>query len=163
MLNRVVIVGRLTRDPDLRYTPNGVAVANFTVAANRPFTNQQGNREADFINCVVWRKPAENLANYMKKGNLIGVDGRLQSRSYEGQDGKTVYVTEVVADSVQFLEPKGSSQGGGQSPAESQSNQSYNQNQGQNQNQNQNQNQQQNNPFKNDGEPIDISDDDLPF
>src|SRR5690625_681904 len=103
MLNRVVIVGRLTRDPDLRYTPNGVAVANFTVAANRPFTNQQGNREADFINCVVWRKPAENLANYMKKGNLIGVDGRLQSRSYEGQDGKTVYVTEVVADSVQFL------------------------------------------------------------
>src|SRR5690625_36691 len=163
MLNRVVIVGRLTRDPDLRYTPNGVAVANFTVAANRPFTNQQGNREADFINCVVWRKPAENLANYMKKGNLIGVDGRLQSRSYEGQDGKTVYVTEVVADSVQFLEPKGSSQGGGQSPAGSQSNQSYNQNQGQNQNQNQNQNQQQNNPFKNDGEPIDISDDDLPF
>ena|SRR5690625_2842460 len=161
MLNRVVIVGRLTRDPDLRYTPNGVAVANFTVAANRPFTNQQGNREADFINCVVWRKPAENLANYMKKGNLIGVDGRLQSRSYEGQDGKTVYVTEVVADSVQFLEPKGSSQGGGQSPAGSQSNQSYNQNQGQNQNQNQNQ--QQNNPFKNDGEPIDISDDDLPF
>src|SRR5690625_8026491 len=95
MLNRVVIVGRLTRDPDLRYTPNGVAVANFTVAANRPFTNQQGNREADFINCVVWRKPAENLANYMKKGNLIGVDGRLQSRSYEGQDGTTVYVTEV--------------------------------------------------------------------
>src|SRR5690625_3349000 len=163
MLNRVVIVGRLTRDPDLRYTPNGVAVANFTVAANRPFTNQQGNREADFINCVVWRKPAENLANYMKKGNLIGVDGRLQSRSYEGQDGKTVYVTEVVADSVQFLEPKGSSQGGGQSPAGSQSNQSYTQNQGQNQNQNQNQNQQQNNPFKNDGEPIDISDDDLPF
>src|SRR5690625_1896926 len=163
MLNRVVIVGRLTRDPDLRYTPNGVAVANFTVAATRPFTNQQGNREADFINCVVWRKPAEYLANYMKKGNLIGVDGRLQSRSYEGQDGKTVYVTEVVADSVQFLEPKGSSQGGGQSPAGSQSNQSYNQNQGQNQNQNQNQDRKSDNPFKNDGEPIDISDDDLPF
>lgn len=165
MLNRVVIVGRLTRDPDLRYTPTGVAVANFTVAANRPFTNQQGNRDADFINCVVWRKPAENLANYMKKGNLIGVDGRLQSRSYEGQDGKNVYVTEVVADSVQFLEPKSSSQGGGQGSSGFQPNQSYNQNQNQNQNQSksQNQNQQQDNPFKNDGEPIDISDDDLPF
>src|SRR5690625_7698892 len=90
MLNRAVLVGRLTRDPDLRYTPNGVAVANFTIAVNRPFTNQQGNRDADFINCVVWRRPAENLANYMSKGNLIGVDGRIQSRSYEGQDGKTV-------------------------------------------------------------------------
>src|SRR5699024_896354 len=109
MLNRVVLVGRLTRDPDLRYTPNGVAVANFTIAVNRQFTNQQGNRAADFINCVVWRRQAENLANYMKNGNLIGVDGRLQSLSYEWQDGKMVYVTEVVVDSVQFLEPRGSS------------------------------------------------------
>lgn len=177
MLNRVVLVGRLTRDPDLRYTPTGVAVANFTIAANRPFTNQEGNRDADFINCVVWRRPAENLANYMKKGNLVGVDGRLQSRSYEGQDGKTVYVTEVVADSVQFLESKGSSQGGGQDTSSYQqnpnSNQGQGQNQGQSQNQNQNNNQFQNqnsnqnesqgDPFKNDGEPIDISDDDLPF
>src|SRR5690625_936666 len=136
MLNRVVIVGRLTRDPDLRYTPSGVAVANFTVAANRPFTNQQGERDADFINCVVWRRPAENLANYMKKGNLIGVDGRLQSRTYEDKDGKTVYVTEVVADSVQFLESRGSSQGQqhqGQQPAGFQPNQ--NQNQGESQGQ----------------------------
>src|SRR5699024_6358429 len=83
-----------------------VAVANFTVAANRPFTNQQGEREADFINCVVWRRPAENLANYMKKGSMIGVDGRIQTRTFEGQDGRTVFVTEVVADNVQFLEPK---------------------------------------------------------
>src|SRR5690625_4876638 len=114
MMNRAVLVGRLTRDPDLRYTPNGVAVANFTLAVNRPFTNQQGNRDADFINCVVWRRQAENLANYMRKGSQIGVDGRLQSRSYEGQDGKTVFVTEVVADNVQFLESKGASQGRGQ-------------------------------------------------
>lgn len=157
MLNRVVLVGRLTKDPDLRYTPNGVAVANFTIAVNRPFTNQQGNRDADFINCVVWRRAAENLANYMKKGSMIGVDGRVQSRTFEGQDGKTVFVTEIVAESVQFLESKAS--------------QAKNQDQGfqPNRNQNQfpnqfpNQNQFEEDPFKNDGEPIDISDDDLPF
>src|SRR5699024_7565252 len=102
MLNRVVLVGRLTKAPELRYTPNGVAVANFTVAANRPFTSQQGEREADFISCVVWRRPAENLANYMKKGSTSGVDGRIQTRTFEGQDGRTVFVTEVVADNVQF-------------------------------------------------------------
>ncbi|OZU89452.1 single-stranded DNA-binding protein [Virgibacillus indicus] len=168
MLNRVVLVGRLTKDPDLRYTPNGVAVANFTIAVNRPFSNQQGNRDADFINCVVWRRPAENLANYMKKGSMIGVDGRLQTRTFEGQDGKTVFVTEVVADSVQFLESKGSSQGGGQQSSGFQQNRNQNQFQNQNQNQfqpnqNQNQNQNQEDPFKNNGEPIDISDDDLPF
>ncbi|MCM3398087.1 single-stranded DNA-binding protein [Oceanobacillus profundus] len=170
MLNRVVLVGRLTRDPDLRYTPNGVAVANFTIAVNRPFSNQQGNREADFINCVVWRRPAENLANFMKKGSMIGVDGRVQTRSFEGQDGKTVYVTEIVADSVQFLESKGSSSGGQDSQGYQQNrnqNQFQNQNQYQpNQNQNQfqpNNNQPQDDPFKNNGEPIDISDDDLPF
>lgn len=160
-MNRVVLVGRLTRDPDLRYTPTGVAVANFTLAINRPFTNQDGNREADFINCVVWRRPAENLANYMKKGNQVGVDGRLQSRSYEGQDGKTVYVTEVVADSVQFLESKGASQG--QDTSGFQQNQGYNQNQNRQQSQQQQSSQNQSNPFSNEGEPIDISDDDLPF
>ncbi|MBP1949446.1 single-stranded DNA-binding protein [Virgibacillus litoralis] len=160
MLNRVVLVGRLTKDPDLRYTPNGVAVANFTIAVNRPFSNQQGNRDADFINCVVWRRPAENLANYMKKGSLIGVDGRLQTRTFEGKDGKTVFVTEVVADSVQFLESKGSSQSSGQQSSGYQQNQNQNQNQNQT---NQNQNQNEEEPFKNNGEPIDISDDDLPF
>ncbi|GGB42939.1 single-stranded DNA-binding protein [Lentibacillus populi] len=158
MLNRVVLVGRLTKDPDLRYTATGVAVANFTIAVNRPFSNQQGEREADFINCVVWRRPAENLANYMKKGSMIGVDGRVQTRRYEGQDGKTVYVTEIVADSVQFLESKGSS------PNRSQGAPGFQPNQNQSQNQNQNQqNQNQANPFANNGEPIDISDDDLPF
>lgn len=155
MLNRVVLVGRLTKDPELRYTPNGVAVANFTIAVNRPFSNQQGNREADFINCVVWRRPAENLANYMSKGSLIGVDGRLQTRNFEGQDGKRVFITEVVADSVQFLESKGGSS--------SQNNTNSNNFQP---NQNQRGNdmpQNDEDPFANNGEPIDISDDDLPF
>ncbi|MGL4821316.1 MAG: single-stranded DNA-binding protein [Bacilli bacterium] len=112
MINRVVLVGRLTKDPDMRYTPNGVAVATFTLAVNRPFSGQSGEREADFINCVVWRKQAENTANFLRKGSLAGVEGRMQTRSYDGQDGKRVYVTEVVCDTVQFLEPKGA---GGQS------------------------------------------------
>jgi single-strand DNA-binding protein len=106
MMNRVVLVGRLTKDPDLKYTPNGVPVATFTLAVNRPFKTN-GEQEADFINCTVWRKPAENAANFLKKGSLAGVDGRIQTRNYEGQDGKRVYVTEVQAESVQFLEPKG--------------------------------------------------------
>lgn len=107
MINRVILVGRLTKDPELRYTPNGVAVATFTLAVNRTYTNQQGEREADFINCIVWRRQAENVANYLKKGSLAGVEGRIQTRSYENQEGRKVYVTEVVADSVQFLEPRG--------------------------------------------------------
>ena len=106
MMNRVVLVGRLTKDPELRYTPNGVPVATFTLAVNRNFSNQKGEREADFINCVIWRKPAENVANFLKKGSLAGVDGRIQTRNYEGQDGKRVYVTEIQAESVQFLEPR---------------------------------------------------------
>jgi len=174
MLNRVVIVGRLTRDPDLRYTPSGVAVANFTVAANRPFRNQQGEQEADFINCVSWRKQAENLANYMKKGSLIGVDGRIQTRSYEGQDGKMVYVTEVLAENIQFLEPRSSQQ---QRPSGYNQNDPY-QHQAQTQNyappqqqqyqqgaqQQDHQGQQpSSNPFESDGQQINISDDDLPF
>ncbi|MEC2074198.1 single-stranded DNA-binding protein [Alkalihalophilus marmarensis] len=107
MLNRVILVGRLTKDPELRYTPSGVAVANFTLAVNRTFSNQNGERDADFINCVVWRKPAENVANYLKKGSLAGVDGRIQTRSYDDNEGKKQFVTEVVAESVQFLEPRG--------------------------------------------------------
>lgn len=102
-LNRVVLCGRLTKDPELRYTPNGVAVANFTIAVNRPFSK---DNEADFINCVVWKRNAENLANYQKKGNLIGVDGRIQTRNFEGKDGKRVFVQEVVAEHIQFLESK---------------------------------------------------------
>ncbi len=146
MLNRVVLVGRLTRDPDLRYTGQGTAVANFTIACNRPFKNQEGENEADFINCVVWRKTAENLANYMRKGSMIGVDGRLQSRSYEGKDGNMVFVTEVVAESIQFLESRGNSS---ENPNSSQQvNHQY---------------QQPNNQMQTPGQPIDISDSDLPF
>jgi len=108
MLNRVVLVGRLTRDPDLRYTTNGgVAVTRFTVAVNRKFTNQQGEREADFINIVAWRNLAENCGNYLRKGSLVAVEGRIQTRSYENQEGRTVYVTEVVADDVRFLDTRG--------------------------------------------------------
>ena len=106
MINRVVLVGRLTKDPDLRYTTSGVPVASFTLAVNRTYSNEQGERQADFINCVVWRKPAENTANYLRKGSLAGVEGRLETRSYDGNDGKKVFVTEVVCDSIQFLEPK---------------------------------------------------------
>lgn len=108
MINRVVLVGRLTKDPELRYTPAGVAVTKFTLAVNQNFKTD-GEQKADFINCTVWRKPAENAANFLKKGSLAGVEGRIQTGSYEGQDGKRVYTTEVVADSVQFLEPRNSS------------------------------------------------------
>ena len=106
MINRVVLVGRLTKDPELRYTPSGIPMTRFTIAVNRTFTNQSGEREADFIGCVAWRKQAENLANFMRKGNLIGIDGRIQTGSFEGQDGKRVYTTDIVADSVQFLESR---------------------------------------------------------
>ncbi len=161
MLNRVVLVGRLTRDPDMRYTPNGVAVANFTLAVNRTFSNRQGEREADFINCVVWQKQAENVANYLKKGSLAGIDGRIQTRSYDNNEGRRVYVTEVVAESVQFLEPKGASQAQGFDPFGGPSPMGSN-------DYGQQRNPQQsgpsfNDPFANDGNPIDISDDDLPF
>ena len=106
MINNVVLVGRLTKDPDLRYTSSGSAVASFTLAVNRNFTNQNGNREADFINCVIWRKPAETMANYARKGTLLGVVGRIQTRSYENQQGQRVYVTEVVCENFQLLESR---------------------------------------------------------
>jgi single-strand DNA-binding protein len=147
MINRVVLVGRLTAEPNLKYTPNGVAVATFTLAVNRAFSNEQGERDADFINCVVWRKPAENVANFLKKGSLAGVEGRIQTRNYDGQDGKKVYVTEVVADSVQFLEPKNNG-----NTNTSESKKESNTGQG---------NSFDDNPFG--GKTIDIDDQDLPF
>src|SRR5690625_4328167 len=156
MINRVVLVGRLTRDPDLRYTNNGTAVANFTIACNKPFKKDGEDQQADFINCVIWRKPAESLANYMSKGSLIGVEGSIQTRNYEGTDGKRVYVTEVLAASVQFLESKSKSEN--QEPRNQQSNQSSYQSS----NQSSNQQTQQTNA-QDSLDPIDISDDDLPF
>ena len=109
MINRVVLVGRLTKDPELKYTQGGIAVCRFTLACNRPFKSEGGEQQADFIQCVAWRKQAENVANYLRKGSLAGVDGRINTGSFEGQDGKRVYTTEVVADSTQFLESKGNS------------------------------------------------------
>lgn len=106
MLNRIVLIGRLTKDPELRYTQSGKAVCAFTLAVDRPYLANNGNREADFINIVVWNKTAENCAQYLAKGKLAAVDGRLQIRSYDGQDGQRRYVTEVIADNVRFLSPK---------------------------------------------------------
>ena len=114
MLNRVILIGRLTRDPELKYTPNGTAVANFTLAVDRFRTNAQGEREqADFVPIVVWQKQAENCANYLGKGSLAAVDGRLQVRSYDDKDGIRRWMTEVVADTVRFLDKKGD---GGRAP-----------------------------------------------
>ncbi|HEM3674604.1 TPA: single-stranded DNA-binding protein [Streptococcus suis] len=107
MINNVVLVGRMTRDAELRYTPSNQAVATFTLAVNRNFKNQDGEREADFVNCVIWRQQAENLANWAKKGALIGITGRIQTRSYDNQQGQRVYITEVVAESFQLLESRG--------------------------------------------------------
>ena len=109
MINRVVLVGRLTKDPELKYTQSGIAVCRFTLACNRPFKSEGGEQQADFIQCVAWRKQAENISNFLSKGSLAAVDGRINTGSFEGQDGKRVYTTEVVADSTQFLEPKGNS------------------------------------------------------
>ena len=106
MINNVVLVGRLVRDPELRYTPNNQAVATFSLAVNHNFKSQNGEREADFINCVIWRQQAENLANWAKKGALIGITGRIQTRNYENQQGQRVYVTEVVAETFQLLESR---------------------------------------------------------
>ena len=112
-MNRVSLVGRLTRDPELRNTTTGRAVCQFTIAINRTFTNQNGERDADFISCVCWDKQAENLARYQHKGNLISVDGRIQTRNYDDKDGKRVYVTEVLAQNIQFLDSKNSNGGSG--------------------------------------------------
>ncbi|MBP2058906.1 single-strand DNA-binding protein [Lactobacillus colini] len=106
MINNVVLVGRLTRDPDLRSTGSGISVASFTLAVDRNYSNKQGQREADFINCVIWRKGAEVFSNYTSKGSLVGIQGRLQTRTYEDKDGKTVYVTEVVVNDFSFLDTR---------------------------------------------------------
>ncbi|NMG13701.1 single-strand binding protein [Streptococcus pneumoniae] len=181
MINNVVLVGRLTRDAELRYTQSNIAVATFTLAVNRPFKNEAGEREADFINCVIWRQSAENLVNWAKKGSLIGVTGVIQTRSYDNQQGQRVYVTEVVASNFQLLESRNSQQnnqghqdhhGGYQQQGYSNQGSSF---------QNGNSYGQQgsflegnttnpvpdftrdNNPFGRPTNPLDISDDDLPF
>ena len=171
MIKNVTLVGRLTRDPELRYTGNGTAVVSFTIAADRPFTNNQGEREADFINCVAWRRTAEVVSNYTNKGSLVGVTGRIQTRSYENNEGRTVYVTEVVVENFRMLESKATAEN--RRSNDDYSNGGFNNNQSFNQsrnNQSQNQNSfSSNNKFDNDpfdtsnDDDIDISDDDLPF
>ena len=104
MINRVVLVCRLTRDPELRTTGSGISVATFTLAVDRQFTNSQGERGADFISCVIWRKSAENFCNFTSKGSLVGIDGRIQTRTYDDKDGKRVYVTEVIVDDFSLLD-----------------------------------------------------------
>jgi single-strand DNA-binding protein len=152
LLNRVILIGRLTKDPELRYTPTGVAVTQFTLAVDRPFTPQGGEREADFLNIVTWRQLAETCANYLRKGRLTAVEGRIQVRNYENNEGKRVYVTEIIADNVRFLESAGSGNredGGASAKAPGAGG-----SRGKASN---------NDPFLDDGKPIDISDDDLPF
>jgi single-strand DNA-binding protein len=143
MLNRAILIGRLTRDPEMRYTPNGVAVTTFTLAVDRPYTNN-GEKEADFIPIVVWRQQAEACAHYLRKGSLCAVEGRIQVRHYDNNEGKRVYVTEVVADNVRFLERAQENSG-----TQSKSNNSMNL--------------YGDDPFRGDGKPIEISADDLTF
>lgn len=106
MINNVTLIGRLTRDAELRYTPSNIATAQFNIACNRNFKNANGEYDADFINCVMWREQAERFCNWIQKGMLVGITGRIQTRSYEGNDGKRVYVTEVVAENFQILEKR---------------------------------------------------------
>ena len=159
-MNKVFLIGRLTRDPELRYTSSNIAVATFSLAVNRNFTNNSGERDADFINIVVWRKQAENVKNYLSQGSQVAIDGRLQSRSYDGNDGKRHYVTEVIADNIEFVGAKKSNQGGSNASSAST-------------------NQEvtpydfpdakpettdvDNNPFADFGDSVEISDDELPF
>ncbi|MGR6762690.1 single-stranded DNA-binding protein [Paenibacillus sp. T2-29] len=143
MLNRVILIGRLTKDPELRYTPNGIATTNFTLAVDRPFTSQGGERETDFLPIVTWRQLAETCANYLKKGRLTAVEGRVQVRNYENSEGKRIYVTEIVADNVRFLEGNRDSQ---RDPNEPDHRRPYDKD-----------------PFHDDGKPIDPADLELPF
>ncbi|RMC50844.1 single-stranded DNA-binding protein [Lactobacillus sp. ESL0225] len=156
MINRTVLTGRLTRDPELRTTGSGISVATFTLAVDRQYTNAQGEREADFISCVIWRKAAENFCNFTSKGSLVGIDGRIQTRSYDDQNGQKVYVTEVVVDSFSLLESKKDRQ----NSANTGNDGGYSSSGGNTGNSN---NSAPQDPFSGSGDTIDISDDDLPF
>lgn len=163
-MNTTSLIGRLTKDIDLKYTSSGKAVGSFTLAVNRNFKNQQGEYEADFILCQIWGKAAESLANFTRKGSKIGIDGRIQTRNYENQQGQRVYITEVVVNNFHLLDPKESNQNQNYSnnnyQQQSQNNQ-YQQGQG-NFNQNYSNNYQQA-PFVEDSRPVEIAPDDLPF
>ena len=160
MLNNVTLVGRMTRDPELRVSQSNVAVANFNLAVNRPFTDKNGERGADFINCVVFRKPAENLTKYTSKGSLVGISGRIQTRNYENKDGVRIFVTEVICDQVQYLDSKGSNSDTGSNPQGNNSNNHQQQSGASNVSYGTQSNDE--NPFRNSDSP-DINDSDLPF
>lgn len=145
MLNSVALTGRLTNDVDLRYTQSGTAVGSFTIAVDRQFRSANGNRETDFISCAIWRKSAENLAKFTHKGSLIGVEGHVQTRTYDNAQGNKVYVTEVIVENFALLEPRQTSQESQQRSANNPAAVS------------------QGNGFANNGQPVDVSDDDLPF
>lgn len=167
MINNVVLVGRITKDPELRYTTNNIAVATLSLAVNRNFKDANGERETDFINCVIWRQQAENLANWAKKGALIGITGRIQTRSYENQQGQRVYVTEVVAENFQMLESRAAREGssttqGNTSGAFGNGN-GYAGYYGQQAPQQQEPNFARESGSYGNANPLDISDDDLPF
>lgn len=156
MINNVVLVGRLTRDVDLRYTSNGTAYASFTVAVERNFKNQNGEKETDFINCAMWRKAAENFANFTHKGSQVGIEGRIQTRNYDNQQGQKVYVTEVLAERFHFLESAKTANN------DALSNEGTN-TLGFNKNQNSTGNFANSDPFTSGGDVFNVNDDDLPF
>ncbi len=161
MINRAVLTGRLTRDPELRYTTSGTAVVSFTLAVDRQFRNQNGDRDADFVNCVIWRKSAENFSNFTHKGSLVGVEGRIQTRNYENQQGVRVYVTEVVVENFQLLESKEiNEQRRGQSTGQATFDKNVTSNE---QPATENQTPDPLDPFSPENSPLDISDNDLPF
>lgn len=149
MINNVVLTGRLTKDVELKYTQSGTAVGTFTLAVDRQFKNAQGEKETDFVNVVIWKKSAEALVNYTRKGSLIGITGRIQTRNYENQQGNRVFVTEVVAEGFTFLESK-NSQSGQQDPSQRQDNFK-------------NYKQENKDPFLSSGQSIDIDESMLPF
>ena len=153
-MNRAIIIGRLTKDPESRTTSSGIASTTFTVAVNRPFTSQNGEREADFLNCVAWRKQAENIAKYCTKGSQVAVEGRIQTRTYDAQDGSKRYVTEIIADNVTFL----GSKGGSSMPSNN-----YEGNNNSNSSKDIQTTDLNEDPYANMGEEVALSDDDLPF
>ena len=154
MINRTVLVGRLTKDPELKYTSSNIAYARFTIAVNRTFAGPSGEREADFIQCIAWRRQAENVARFVKKGSLVGVEGRIQTGSYDDKEGNRRYTTDVVCDSVQFLESKNKDQNQNETSYTPRENKGYNSNQYQ---------ERQQTAKKQNTPSIDVSEDDLPF
>ena len=161
MLNSVSLTGRLTRDVDLRYTQSGTAVGSFTLAVDRKFKSKNGERETDFVNCQIWRKSAANFANFTKKGSLVGVEGRIQTRTYDNAQGQKVFVTEVIVDSFALLESRQAYQNNPKSQQAANASATATTNASQT-----NPNASRTNttdPFANNGKPLDISDDDLPF